>query len=216
MTLQEKQQKGFEWKWETFEIKVTLVSFESYNSVYRRLSSCKQLGGLVPVFRLGVPLRYEASKLRYSLKIPQLYKNLLDRSKTVNTRNTMIVNQTQPVLLSQPHLKGNRTLCTQIALRSIGANSSYVYGKPLLVNFLFLFVCNCPFSCFMENMFVVYFDQFFVCKKHPKAGQNTQQMLKCQKWWFHPASCVRSTRSLVKRHNIKGLLWCWMQFLQSN
>ena len=42
--------------------------------IYRRLSRCKQLGGLVPVFRLGVPLRYKASKLWYPLKIPLLYK----------------------------------------------------------------------------------------------------------------------------------------------
>ena len=34
----------------------------------------------------------------------------------------MIVNQNQPVLLSQPHLKGKHTLCVQTALRSFGAN----------------------------------------------------------------------------------------------
>ena len=43
-------------------------------NIYRRLSRCKQLGGLVPVFRLGVPIRYKASKLWYSLKIPMLYE----------------------------------------------------------------------------------------------------------------------------------------------
>ena len=32
------------------------------------------------------------------------------------------MNQTQPVLLSQSHLKGKHTLCGQIALRSLGAN----------------------------------------------------------------------------------------------
>ena len=37
--------------------------------IYRRLSRCRQLGGLVPVLRLGVPLRYKASKLEYTLKI---------------------------------------------------------------------------------------------------------------------------------------------------
>ena len=34
--------------------------------------------------------------------------------KHVNTRNIMMVNQTQPVLLSQPHLKGKHTHCAQI------------------------------------------------------------------------------------------------------
>ena len=43
--------------------------------IHRWLSRCKQLGGLVPVVRLGVPLlgvllRYKASKLRYPLNIP--------------------------------------------------------------------------------------------------------------------------------------------------
>ena len=42
--------------------------------------------------------------------------------KCVNTRNIMIVNKTQPVLLSQPILKGKHTLCAQIALSSFGAN----------------------------------------------------------------------------------------------
>ena len=32
------------------------------------------------------------------------------------------MNQTQPVLLSQPHLKDKRTLSAQIALHSFGAN----------------------------------------------------------------------------------------------
>ena len=34
----------------------------------------------------------------------------------------MTMNQTQPVLLSQPHLRGKRTLSAQIALRAFGAN----------------------------------------------------------------------------------------------
>ena len=43
--------------------------------------------------------------------------------KCVNTRNIMIVNQTQPVvLLSKPHLKVKHTLCAQIALHSFCAN----------------------------------------------------------------------------------------------
>ena len=33
-----------------------------------------QLVGLVPVLRLGVPVRYKASKLWYPLKIPPLFK----------------------------------------------------------------------------------------------------------------------------------------------
>ena len=45
----------------------------------------------------------------------------ISRYKRVNTRNIMIVNKTQPVLLSQPHLKGKHTICVQIALRSFGA-----------------------------------------------------------------------------------------------
>ena len=40
--------------------------------------------------------------------------------KLVDT--SVLVNQTQPVLLSQSHLKGKRTLCAKIALRSFGAN----------------------------------------------------------------------------------------------
>ena len=48
----------------------------------RRLLRCKQLGGLVPGFRLGVPLRYKKGKLGYPLKIPPLYKkHLFDSSK---------------------------------------------------------------------------------------------------------------------------------------
>ena len=35
----------------------------------------------------------------------------------------MIMNQTQPRLLSQPHCEGKRTQSAQIALRSFGANS---------------------------------------------------------------------------------------------
>ena len=42
--------------------------------IYKRLSRCKQLGGLVPVVRLGVPLRCKASKFGYPLNIPPLYK----------------------------------------------------------------------------------------------------------------------------------------------
>ena len=34
------------------------------------------LGGLVPVFRLGVPLRCRASKLEYPLRIPPLEKSI--------------------------------------------------------------------------------------------------------------------------------------------
>ena len=45
----------------------------SYGNLVTYIDGCKQLGGLVPVFRLGVPLRYKASKLWYALKIPPLY-----------------------------------------------------------------------------------------------------------------------------------------------
>ena len=50
-------------------------------NIYRRLSRCKQLGELVPVFRLWVSPRYKTSKLWYPLKIPPLYK--FDSSKTL-------------------------------------------------------------------------------------------------------------------------------------
>ena len=37
--------------------------------IYRRLSRCMQLGGLVPVIRLGVPIRCKASKSSSSVCI---------------------------------------------------------------------------------------------------------------------------------------------------
>ena len=43
--------------------------------INRRLSRCKQLGGLIPVVRLGVPLRYKASKSGYPLLFSE-YKTL--------------------------------------------------------------------------------------------------------------------------------------------
>ena len=39
-------------------------------NINRRLSRWKQLGGLVPVCRLGVPLRCKAGKLKYPQRIP--------------------------------------------------------------------------------------------------------------------------------------------------
>ena len=42
--------------------------------IHRRLSRSRQLGGLVPVVRLGVPIRCKAGKLKYPLKIPPLVK----------------------------------------------------------------------------------------------------------------------------------------------
>ena len=42
---------------------------------------------------------------------------------------SMIMNQTQPVLLSQPRLRGKCTLSAQIALRSFGANSYILDGN---------------------------------------------------------------------------------------
>ena len=45
-----------------------------YIYIHRWLSRSRQLGGLVPVFRLGVPLRCKASKLEYPLRIPPLIK----------------------------------------------------------------------------------------------------------------------------------------------
>ena len=56
---------------------------QDHTIIYRRLSRCKQLGGLVLVIRLGVPLRCKAGKLVYPLNIPPLYKNLFDSSKTL-------------------------------------------------------------------------------------------------------------------------------------
>ena len=38
--------------------------------INRRMSRSKHLGGLVPVFRLGVSMRCKASKLEYPLRIP--------------------------------------------------------------------------------------------------------------------------------------------------
>ena len=43
-------------------------------SIHRWLSGSRQLGRLVLVFRLGVPLRCKASKLEYPLRIPPLVK----------------------------------------------------------------------------------------------------------------------------------------------
>ena len=42
--------------------------------IYRWLSRSKQLGVLVPVLWLGVPLRFKVSKLEYPLRIPPLIK----------------------------------------------------------------------------------------------------------------------------------------------
>ena len=42
--------------------------------IYRPLSRLIQLGGLVLVFRLGVPRKYKASKFGCPLKIHPLYK----------------------------------------------------------------------------------------------------------------------------------------------
>ena len=42
--------------------------------IYRWLWRSRQLGRLVPVFILGVPLRCKASKLEYPLRIPTLIK----------------------------------------------------------------------------------------------------------------------------------------------
>ena len=44
-----------------------------YTIIYRRLLRFRQLGGLVPVVRLGISLRYKASNLEYPLKIPPFY-----------------------------------------------------------------------------------------------------------------------------------------------
>ena len=38
------------------------------------MSRSRQLGGLVPALRLGVPLRCKAGKLEYLLRIPPLVK----------------------------------------------------------------------------------------------------------------------------------------------
>ena len=46
--------------------------------IHRRLSRCKQLGGLVLVVWLGVPLRCKASKLGYPLNIPPIHDVLLN------------------------------------------------------------------------------------------------------------------------------------------
>ena len=51
----------------------------------------------------------------------------------------MKMNRTQPVLLSQPHLKGKRTLSAQIALRSFGANRNKYLQVP---KYLFVFKSN--------------------------------------------------------------------------
>ena len=53
--------------------------------------------------------------------------------KCVNTRNIIIVNQTQPVLLCQPHLRGKHTLCAKIALRSFGANRHMHEARSVLL-----------------------------------------------------------------------------------
>ena len=50
------------------------LNFGLHVKIYRRFSRSKQLGGLVPVLWLGVPLRCKASKLWFPLKIPPLYK----------------------------------------------------------------------------------------------------------------------------------------------
>ena len=50
---------------------IYLVQHSKY--IQRWLSRCKQLRGLVPVVRLGVPLRCKASKLWYPLKIPLFF-----------------------------------------------------------------------------------------------------------------------------------------------
>ena len=49
---------------------------------YRRLSRSKQLGGLVPVLRLGVPLRCKATKLEYPLLLNQkLYHTYIKKDQ---------------------------------------------------------------------------------------------------------------------------------------
>ena len=59
---------------------ICLVPFTySLSSIHRQLSRCKQLGGLVPVFRMGVPPRHKASKLCYkcgTLSIHALFLNV--------------------------------------------------------------------------------------------------------------------------------------------
>ena len=60
--------------------------------IYSRFSRSRQLGGRMPVFRLGVPPRYKASKLWYSLKIPPLIKERADPEKTKTLKYQKIKN----------------------------------------------------------------------------------------------------------------------------
>ena len=55
-------------------ILICSISHISSSHIYRRLSRSWQLGGIVPVFRRGVPLRCKASKLWYPIRIPPLVK----------------------------------------------------------------------------------------------------------------------------------------------
>ena len=50
------------------------MSWMGLRVIHSQLSRSWQLGGLVPVFSLGVPLRCKASKLRNPLRIPPLGK----------------------------------------------------------------------------------------------------------------------------------------------
>ena len=80
---------------------------------------------------------------------------------------SMIMNQTQPILLSQPHLKGKHTLCAQIVR---GFKNIYVVEKIVLVTWS-------PF----KNLFLVHtkrlgrYAAFFVFEhmkeyfEHPKS-----------------------------------------------
>ena len=52
------------------------LSIERLSSIYRRLLRSWQLGGLVLVFRLGVPLRCKASKLWYPLCMHVCYSSV--------------------------------------------------------------------------------------------------------------------------------------------
>ena len=57
-------------------VTVNFSALDQIQVIYRRLLWSRQLGGLVPVFRLGFPLRCKASKLEYPLRIPPFVKKI--------------------------------------------------------------------------------------------------------------------------------------------